>query len=238
MTKDLKELYWAKKNFPERRAQAEADLLSENNPDNALHNRLRVLREERKAALVKYDYEIAQVRQQILDLGQPTSPTERKRQLADKLRLEKEKLDKEFAEVVAYRMARGDNVSTLAREVGAPNTNFFYNATQEKRQYDLEVLDTPDAINTNTWTYHDFTGTHRYAFNEDMTLVRFHAPDVEDGSSVLTWPDSVHYSGDRGISEGFDKNRAETLAQILKDEYSGVIRTSPNPYKPLEENNE
>lgn len=230
-TTQLGKLYWRKRGFSEYRSEREADMFSPDNPTNALHTELHELREKRKNLLAELDGQIAVIRNKILAAGESPNKTDRTRALHEELRLEKKQLDKDFAEMVLARMAHGETIPDMCKEVGATNSTFFYQVTASQRFRDT-VREPSDIVRDDEeWTYHDFTGTHRYAFNQDHTLVKFHAPDVEDGHSLLTWPEGLHYAGDRTNSERFEKNRAEVLESILAGTYEGVLRESPNPYK-------
>lgn len=230
MGNNLQSLYERKRGFSAYRAKRLLELQDESSEVNAIHIQLQAAKAERAAFLTKIDQRIATLKLQLLSSGVAVSPTERKRQRTEELRLEKSELDADFAAEVSARMQAGSTIADLVRETGAANGTMFYNS-----QGLVRTVKAPSNVRVATvdeeWTYSDQRSVHRYAFNQDMTLVRFHAVDVEDGSAILTWPELTLYAGDQALADKFDKGRAETLQEILAGDYTGVVREAQNPYK-------
>lgn len=230
MSESLIELYERKQNFPHYRAARKLELQAEDGGVNSLQTQLKALKEERRVLLARIDHKIAGVKLELFNNGVPTSPTERNRQIDAKLRDEKRELDEQFAAVVNARTQRGESIADLVKECGATQGAVFYAAASQARAPQAARVEPTRDLANEEWAYSNHSGVHRYALNQDMTLIKFHAVDAEDGFVVLTWPHTSYYSGDKSLVEKFDASRAGTLESILSGEYDGVVREVPNPY--------
>lgn len=230
MTESLIELYERKRNFTHYRAARKLELQAEDGEASSLQAQLKMLKEERRVLLARIDHKIAGVKLALFSNGVPLSPTERNKQIDAKLRDEKRELDEQFAAVINARTQRGETIADLIKECGATQGAVFYSAQNQTRAPQVARVEQTREVSEEEWTYSDHSGVHRYALNQDMTLVKFHSVDVEDGYVVLTFPDFVFYSGERELEAKFDTSRALTLESILSGTYDGVVREVPNPY--------
>lgn len=231
----LSELYQKKQNFASYRTVREQELLGGNTEATPLVRQLEAVQLERKEFLLHSDHRIGQLKLDIAKLGVPTTKTERKRWVDAQIRDEKADVDQSFALEVKSRMDAGAAVADLVKECGAKSPSIFYNATKgltgsyvsENRTSTAPPVD----ISETVWEYSTHRPVHRYAFNSERTLVRFHAVDPEEAPVVLTYPSGTYYAGNRELEDAYHAGRAHTLLQILEGHFVGDLRHETNQFK-------
>ena len=163
----------------------------------------------------------------------------------DHWKAEKDRLAQVRDELAKQELANGVPATTILKELGSRNTVWIYTlkAEVEKGGYTPSAKEeTPAVKDSDEWLYHDFKGTHSYAFSKDFTKLKKHG--------IIGTPDEgLYFVADYGPTtfeflygdrEFFDKQpkgellkRTQQLDEILNDVYSGKVVLEENPYKSL-----
>lgn len=225
----LQKLYETKQNFVTNKHKYESEILKEVGDAEDLVKKISKLRSERKIELMKYDLKIAEAEAELDAMDVPRSKTERTKYLNLKLREKRIEINDDFLRELQLRHAQGTSVKDLVRECGAPHQAQFYKwLDAEAPEPSTAALAQADTASDIAWLYSDHKGTHKYAFDPDKALLKFHG---EDDFVIVRWPSKEFVSGNASLVGSIEEKRAQIAKEILDGTYEGAIISKPNPYE-------
>ena len=230
MTK-LRELYEQKINFAASKPALEKQFAEEVGGATALRAKLAKLRQEKKIAMAKFDLEILQVQSEIAESGTPMSKTALSNYVRDRIREERIRINTEFEAELRRRSAAGDSTTALVTEIGAKHAAPIYTILRQSPSdaVALQDLEVQSIVVPDEWFYVDNKQSHRYAFNEEQNVLKYHG---DDGQYVIVaWPSLAYIKGDNSLSNAIEEKRAQTALDILNGEHDGSGFIVPNPYR-------
>ena len=230
MTK-LRELYEQKINFAASKPALEKQFAEEVGGATALRAKLSKLRQEKKIAMAKFDLEILQVQSEIAESGTPMSKTALSNYVRDRIREERIRINTEFEAELRRRSEAGDTTPALVAEIGAKHAAPIYTILRQSPSdaVALQDLEVQSIVVPEEWFYVDNKQSHRYAFNEEQNVLKYHG---DDGQYVIVaWPSLTYIKGDNSLSNAIEEKRAQTALDILNGEHDGSGFIVPNPYR-------
>ena len=230
MTK-LRELYEQKINFAASKPALEKQFAEEVGGATALRAKLSKLRQEKKIAMAKFDLEILQVQSEIAESGTPMSKTALSNYVRDRIREERIRINTEFEAELRRRSEAGDTTPALVAEIGAKHAAPIYTILRQSPSdaVALQDLEVQSIVVPEEWFYVDNKQSHRYAFNEEQNVLKYHG---DDGQYVIVaWPSMAYIKGDNSLSNAIEAKRAQTALDILNGEHDGSGFIVPNPYR-------
>ena len=225
----LQKLYEKKQNFVSNKPKYEAEIMEELGGAETLVKKLGKLRSERKIELMKYDLEIAKLEAELAEKDVPRSKTERTKYLNLKLREKRIEINDDFLRELQLRYAQGTAVKDLVRECGASHQAQFYKwLDADAPEPSTVALAQATSASDIDWLYSDHKGTHKYAFDSERELLKFHG---DEDFVIVRWPSKEFVSGDASLIGLIEEKRVQIAKEILDGTYEGAIISKPNPYE-------
>lgn len=237
--RDLTEAHRKFRDFPSYRAQKRSELDGKSGTRvSELREAILTARTEKAVAVAKADTAIAEARLELAKLGQAGSLAEIRRNFDQDMRIEKEEVRAGWFNKVHEAKAAGMTPRQILEAVPTLNSlpsiyNILGDSSKAAAQADEQVATAvPDTVLGDVvWTYSEHRPVHRYAVNEDKSLIKFHGPHVDDQHVVVTYPGLEYVNGDRTLVGSVDATRVQTLLQVLYGSTDGMNpRNSANPY--------